>query len=114
MSNKLKGIVPVPGTDLHLKYDFNLLCEMEDDHPDIMEGVFDTAKFKSPKYIRGLICQGLRDADEQPVAAVVAGKVLSDLGIKVAMELIGKAIRVAFGVQDDGATVLAPEDGPKN
>jgi len=109
----MQGAVAVSalGLTFTLKYDFNVLCDLEADHPGIMDGELNENRLKSPAYIRKLFASGLKAADDSEVPEPTAGRIISEIGLKTVIEKIGLAILVGFGFNPDGTPMLQPEAG---
>jgi hypothetical protein len=98
------------GASFILKYDFNLLCDLEADHPNIMVGGLDEQKLKSPAYIRKLFACGLTGPGGDNVSEMVAGQIITAVGLQAVIMLIGQAILASFGFNLDGTPILKAED----
>lgn len=93
-----KGEVVIAATDgpmagdYTLTMDFNALCDLETDFPDIMEGKIE---FKKPSAIRRLIHAGLL-AKHPDMTPVQAGQIIHSIGLGVAAEKLGESMAAAF------------------
>jgi len=78
--------------DYILLLDFNALCDLEQDFPDIMEGKFELT---SPSAIRKVFATGL--AEHHPeVDERTAGKVIQQVGLSEVGRLVGEAFKASF------------------
>ncbi len=94
MAAAIKGEVGFKAgeSDYILLLDFNALCDLEDDFPGIMDGSFE---LKSPKAIRRVFRAGL--AEHHPdLDDKAAGRVIQEVGIAKAGDLIGQAFKASF------------------
>ncbi|WEK56486.1 MAG: hypothetical protein P0Y52_07925 [Candidatus Brevundimonas phytovorans] len=95
MANQIKGEVgfQADGQDYTLLLDFNALCELEAVVPGLMDG---TAEIKSPSAVRAVFHAAL--SEHHPAVDVkAAGRIIHDVGIARAGELIGEAMAASFG-----------------
>lgn len=76
-----------------LLLDFNALCDLEDDLPGLMDG---SAEVRSPKAIRAVFAAGLKQ-QHPDVDLLGAGRIIQDVGIERAGELVGEAFEASFG-----------------
>jgi hypothetical protein len=94
MAGSIKGSVKFKagGEDYTLLLDFNALCDLETDFPDIMNGKFELS---SPKAIRRVFQAGL--AEHHPdISDRDAGALIHDLGLARAAELISDSFAASF------------------
>lgn len=95
-----KGTVPFLAGDERylLLLDFNALCDLESELPGLMDG---TAEIKSPSAIRAVFHAGLV-AHHGDVDLRDAGKIIHEIGIEQAAELVKEAFEASFGKTDGG------------
>lgn len=110
MSNPHKGEVEftIDKKVYTLDYSINAMCELEDKLGgsiiQIADLMSDPAKL-SIKNARTLFWAGLRDHHET-ITETEAGRLMTDIGIAQAMEMVGKAFTLAFPAVE-GAGPLA-------
>lgn len=75
-----------------LLFDFNALCDLEEDFPGIMNGNFE---MKSPKAIRKIFAIGLRE-HHGDIDEVEAGRIIHAYGAEAAGLKMGDAFKAAF------------------
>ncbi|MEN2749232.1 hypothetical protein [Sphingomonas sp. T9W2] len=111
MANAIKGEVPftAAGGSFMLLYDFNALCTIEQ---DLEIDVADIgSKLSSASMLRSVFRIGL-EAHHGAMSDIEAGRLIHDLGVEQAGEIIGKAFKAAFpdAAKGDGeGNVPAPK-----
>lgn len=95
MANKIKGEVgfSADGQDYVLLLDFNALCELDDVVPGLMDG---SAALGSPKAVRAVFHAALR-AHHSDLTVTDAGRLIQEIGLPRAAELIGESCAASFG-----------------
>lgn len=98
MARRIKGEVAFEieegdlAGDYSLLLDFNALCDLEEDFPGLMDGEFE---LKSPRAIRKVFAVGL--SEKHPgIDPRDAGRIIQQLGLAAAAELIGQAFSASF------------------
>lgn len=115
MANPNRGQVALKAGDgeYMLSYSVNSLCELEDalDLPiaSIITTMQNPEKLRM-KFIRALMWAGLQDRHDE-VSITDAGLIITDVGIKSAMEAVQQAFKLAFPDAPKG--VKAPKNPPK-
>jgi hypothetical protein len=91
----MKGTVPfvAEGQGYTLLLDFNALCELSGELPDLMNG---GAELKDPRHIR-LVFHAALMAKHPDLTVLDAGRIIQAVGIVEAAELLGKAFNASFG-----------------
>ncbi|RZJ19124.1 MAG: hypothetical protein EON91_02705 [Brevundimonas sp.] len=111
MANPVRGETPfsVDGQDYTLLLDFNVLCDLEDDLPGLMDG---RAELKKPSAIRRVFHAGL--AQHHPsIDERGAGLLIHQLGLDEAGELVAKAFSAAFPQATGGKEAARPRQQPR-
>lgn len=95
MANPLKGEVgfTVAGGDFVLAYDFNALCTLEEDLGVGVEEIGE--KLNSVSSLRTVFRAGL-EAKHGRMTDIEAGRMIHEVGVQKAGELVVKAIQGAF------------------
>lgn len=87
----------IDGVQYVLALDFNMLCDLSRDHPQIMKGEFSEEMLADPVHFRSIFHRGLID---QLDTDLDAGDLISAITINGAGEWLGEALSVAFGVNE--------------
>lgn len=100
MANAIKGEVGFKAgeQDYTLLLDFNALCELETVVPGLMDG---TAEIKSPSAVRAVFHAALFEHHPN-VDVKAAGRIIQEVGVARAGELIGEAMAASFGKSEGG------------
>lgn len=114
MANPHRGSVALQAGDraYAISFSINALCELEDalDKPvsEIVALIQDPARMRLSS-VRVLLWAGLRDHHKNDVETVEqAGEIATDAGLKVAVEKIGEAFKLAFPAAKEGKAKANP------
>lgn len=102
----MKGTVAftAEGQGYTLLLDFNALCDLSEELPDLMSG---GQELTDPRKIRTVFHAGLK-RHHPDVSLENAGDIIQAVGVATAAELLGKAFEASFGSE-----VGKPDAGPR-